>query len=230
MVYGVHLNRKIHQEYFFIDGPVQYSPDTTTLLTSDKVKEDRTEEILQIHYKYVHTHFNCLQDMSTNGVLTKLLVYCPFTVCTACLYGKATKSCCNTKTARSMNKSKPVELVGDSVSVNVLVSRILGLIAQISGFLTHQRYQYARVFVDHHYEFTYIHLLKYQIVDESVEAKQDFEAYVESHGVDIKNYHPENGIFRNELWMNHYKDIQQGLSFDGVNARHQNGRADRRIR
>ena len=39
-------------------------------------------------------------------------------------------------------------------------------------------------------------MLKSQTGDEAVEAREYFEAYVESYGVDIKHYHAENGIFR----------------------------------
>ena len=85
-------------------------------------------------------------------------------------------------------------------------------------------------FLYHHSDFTYIHLLKSQTGDESVESKEDSETYAESHGVDIKHNHAENGIFRSELWMNHYKDMHQDLTFSGFNAHRQNFRAERRIR
>ena len=85
---------------------------------------------------------------------------------------------------------------GDCVSVNVLVYSNPGPIAHISGFLTFQFYQYACMFVDHYSDFIYVHLLKSQTVDESVEAKKAFKAYVESQSVDIKHYHADNGIFR----------------------------------
>ena len=84
--------------------------------------------------------------------------------------------------------------------------------------------------MDHHYDFTCVHLIKYQTRDKSVEAKEALKAYDESHGVNIRNYHSEDGIFRSARWMNHFKDTQQGLTFAGVNYHHQNGRAERRIR
>ena len=59
------------------------------------------------------------------------------------------------------------------------------------------------MFVYHHSEFIYVHLLKSHTRDESVEAKEYFEAYVESRGVEIKHYHAETGIFRNIRWMDH---------------------------
>ena len=61
------------------------------------------------------------------------------------------------------------------------------------------------MFVDRHYNFTHIHSLKYQTGDEADEAKEYFEEYAESHGIEIKHYHSDNGIFRSTLWMNHFK-------------------------
>ena len=51
------------------------------------------------------------------------------------------------------------------------------------------------MYVYDHYDVTYVHPLKFQTGDESVEAKEVFEAYAESHGFYIKHYHAENGIF-----------------------------------
>ena len=107
--------------------------------------------------------------------------------------------------------------------MNVFVSSTTGLIAQMYVFLTRQRYQYACVFLDHNYDLTYVHLLKFQTVYKAVETKEAFDAYAESHGVDIKHYHAENGIFRSEKWMKQCKDMHQDLNFSGFNAHHQNG-------
>ena len=74
------------------------------------------------------------------------------------------------------------------------------------------------MFVDHHYYFTYIHVIIYQTGDKVVKAKESFEAYWESHGVDIKHDHAKNGILQSELCINHCKYMHQGLTFYGVNA------------
>ena len=76
---------------------------------------------------------------------------------------------------------------GDCVSVDILVSATPGLIAQMRGFLTRLRYKYACVFMDHFSDFSYVHLMKDQSADSALEAKEAFEAYAESHGVDVKH-------------------------------------------
>ena len=78
--------------YFLLDVPVQGALDTTNLLMSEKSKEDNTEELLRIHYKYGNTQSNRLQAMATNGLLLKSLVDFTFPVCAACLYGSQSKA------------------------------------------------------------------------------------------------------------------------------------------
>ena len=136
---------------------------------SEKVKENPTAEMPQINYKNDHTPFNCLQSMATNGVLPNRLEYCPHAVCAACLYGKATKVPHKAKIAISINEYKPVVSVGDSVYIYVLVSIPPFFITQMSVLLRRKRYQCACIFVNHHYDFTCVHLLKSQNGYESVE-------------------------------------------------------------
>ena len=66
--------------------------------------------------------------------------------------------------------------------------------------------------------------------DETIQGKMAFEAYCSQHGVTVKNYHADNGIFRANKWVNACSQKGQGLSFAGVNAHHSNGLAERRIR
>ena len=106
--------------------------------------------------------------MANNGVLPKSLDDFPFPVCKYCLYGKA----------RSINEYKAIASVGDCVYINVLVSSTTGLIVQMDRFFTD-----ACVFVDHRYDFTYLHILKSQTGYEAVEPKEDLKAYMESYDV-----------------------------------------------
>lgn len=59
--------------------------------------------------------------------------------------------------------------------------------------------------------------------------KKAFEKYAEQHGVTIRNYHGDNGIFKEHGWMDHCTSLQQGITFTGVSSHHQNGIARRRI-
>jgi hypothetical protein len=63
-----------------------------------------------------------------------------------------------------------------------------------------------------------------------VEGKRAFEAYASRHGVKIRNYHADNGIFKAYKWMDARKADGQGMTYAAVNANHHNGIAERRIR
>jgi len=52
----------------------------------------------------------------------------------------------------------------------------------------------------------------------------------QTNGIQVTHYHADNGIFRAHAWVNSCQENKQGLSFAGVNAHHQNGRAEARIR
>jgi hypothetical protein len=49
-------------------------------------------------------------------------------------------------------------------------------------------------------------------------------------GVKVQHYHADNGIFCAHKWVLDCRAKGQGLTFAGVNAHHQNGRAEARIR
>ena len=46
----------------------------------------------------------------------------------------------------------------------------------------------------------------------------------------ISPYHADNGIFKAHEWVDNCHQLQQGLTFAGVSARHANGKAEQRIR
>ena len=119
---------------------------------------------------------------------------------------------------------------GEKVAVDQLVSPTPGFIAQMTGKLTTKRYKYATVYVDIASRYGYVHLQKSADAEETVQGKAIFESHMASMGVKIRGYHADNGIFRAHKWVNSCRLMQQTLTFAGVNAHHQNGYAERRIR
>ena len=88
---------------------------------------------------------------------------------------------------------------------------MLGLVAQMAGFLTSKRYKYATVYVDHYSKFGYIHLQKTQSAEEeTLEGKELFERKAALHGIQIKHYHTDNGIFTAKAWREACAARQQG--------------------
>ena len=100
----------------------------------------------------------------------------------------------------------------------------------MTGKLTTKRYKYATVFVDQASRLGYVYLQKTATAEETLLAKDAFERYAKDNGVEVRAYHADNGIFKAHAWVNNCNHKQQRLTFAGVNAHHQNGIAERRIR
>ena len=67
-----------------------------------------------------------------------------------------------------------------------------------------------------------VYFQKKDTAKETILAKKSFEAYAKTRGVSIMAYHADNGIFRANKWVEECIKHQQGLTFAGVNAHHEN--------
>ena len=65
--------------------------------------------------------------------------------------------------------------------------------------------------------------------DSTVAAKLAFERVLSTHNVQASHYHCDNGLFDTTVFKASVATANQTLSFCGVNAHHQNGKAERRI-
>lgn len=199
-------------------------------------EEDRAEnqtpttELLRLHHRFHHISFNRLQLMAKAGIFPRRLATCAVPVCSACLYGKKTKRPWRPKQAKTDADFSRPATPGTTVSVDQMISPTPGLVAQMTGQLTNERYTCATVFVDHATRFGYVHLQKSTSAEETIKGKQAFERCASEYGIKIKHYHADNGIFKAKAWVNQCATQGQRLTFAGVNAHHQNGVAEKRIR
>ena len=140
-----------------IPNEIQFSPDTNAGAADTpqakhkrhQSKEENTmSEMLRDHQRLGHISFDRIREMARQGLLPKRYVKCPTPACSACLYGKATRKKWRTKTPTRGNLDKRATHPGAVVSVDQLESPTPGLIAQMSGFMTKQRYKCATVHVD----------------------------------------------------------------------------------
>ena len=116
------------------------------------------------------------------------------------------------------------------ISVDQLVSPVPGLIAQMTGFITKQRYKYATVYIDQYSGFSFVYLQRTASAQETLQSKQAMERYAQARNIIIKAYHADNGIFKAKEWVQACYDARQQLTFAAVGAHHANGKAERRIR
>jgi hypothetical protein len=162
--------------------------------------------------------------MAERGDLPKRICKASDPMCASCQYGQATRRPWRTKsTPKSIEGSSKVTGPGDCISVDQMQSPVPGLIAQNKGSPTRERYMAATIFVDHYSDVTFVHLQK------TLNAKEAFERWANSHSVKIKHYHADNGRFAKTDFMAHVAKSGQTISFCGVNPHFQNGRAERRI-
>jgi hypothetical protein len=82
------------------------------------------------------------------------------------------------------------------VSVDQLESSTPGFIGQITGMLTKQRIVGSTIFVVQASDFSYVYHHMSLSSEETVKAKQSFEKFAKSHGINIKHYHADNGRTR----------------------------------
>ena len=204
--------------------------DTSVIIDEeDRQKSTPEAELLMAHHCFQHISFSKLQEMARQGILPKKLAHCKIPSCSACLYGKATKRAWRSKLGKQTTEKKTLK-PGEVISVDQMVSPVPGLIAQMVGFLTRQHYKYATVFVDQASRMGFVYLQKTCSAEETIEAKRAFEQYAENRGVRVQAYHADNGIFKAKKWVEECRQSKQDLTFAGVNAHHQNGIAERRIR
>jgi hypothetical protein len=98
------------------------------------------------------------------------------------------------------------------------------------AILTNLRYRYATVFVDLYSDYTFIYFHTAITTEETLKAKRAFEVHSDSFGVKIKQYHADNGRFQDVRFKEDCANQGQLITFCGVNAHFQNGRAERKIR
>ena len=65
---------------------------------------------------------------------------------------------------------------------------------------------------------------------QTVEANHKLEPFAENCGASIRHYHADNKTFTSQAFKESYIAAQKTQSFCGVNAHHQNGVAERKIK
>jgi len=143
-------------------------------------------------------------------------------LCPGCLYGKATRHPWQSKT--SFNPiAQTVSAPGDCISVDQMISKVPGPIAQSTGKLTLNHYNIATIFVDNFSSLDYVHLQQSTSAEDTIKDKLAFECFATYHGIHIKHYHADNGIYASKAFRKAINSASQTISFCGVNAHHQNG-------
>ncbi len=109
-----------------------------------------------------------------------------------------------------------------------LITSTPGLVACLHGGRpTHEQYRGSTIFVDQASDFTYIYHHTTLNSSDTVKAKLAFETTATQHGIKIKHYHADNGLFSSKLCQQALREKGQTITFAGVGAHHQNGIAEK---
>ena len=195
----------------------------------DKVRQKQFR-LLTIHERLGHISFSILKLMAKCGLIPRDLANVDPPKCPGCAYSKAIRKPTRYKGHRNKKPIRPATAPGQCVSVDQLISPTSGFVPTHRGKPTLQRYKGATIFVDHFSDFTYVHLMTDMNGESTVLAKQAFERLSRSYDVNILHYHCDNGLFDTKVFKQSIQESNQTISFCGVNAHHQNGKAERRIR
>ena len=174
---------KPKQTSFDLDGPTADQTTKSHNIEPPHIIEDEEDrqvdnvsaEFLKYHHKFNHCSPKHMQLLARSGVIPRRLAKCPVPVCSACLYGKATRRPWRTKPSNDPSDGFVPTTPSEVVSVDQLVSNTAGLVAQMAGHPTHSRYKVVTVFVDQATGFSYVHFQKSSNAEETLQGKELFE-------------------------------------------------------
>ena len=215
---------------FNLESPADRDTPTVIKDEEERQKDNVAAELLKIYQRIGHISPRRIQQMTKVGTLQRKLATCDIPVCTSCMYGKATKSPWRSKNSKNQVEANKPSRPGECISVDQLISQSPGLISQMRGRPTHQRYTCASVYVDQFTDYTFTFLQKTTTAEETIEEKRLFERRTGRMGHKITHYHADNGGFASHAWRDHCADNQQQLTFVAVGAHHMNGVAEAKIK
>ena len=93
------------------------------------------------------------------------------------MYGKATRKAWRRRTKYNTDEAGKPKQPGGLVSVDQLIYKTPGFIAQMCGILTTKRYTCAMVYVDQYSKLGFVWMQKTTAAKDTVEGKRAFEKY-----------------------------------------------------
>ncbi len=161
---------------------------------------------------------------------------CEVPRCQACLYAKMTRrsshsTVCSPIPEKQFALSKEHCSPGDCVSVDQFMVTEKGRLLHTFGKEKSKlQYSGGTIYRDHASNFLYTHLQVSLRAEDTIVGKHLFERTAALDGVTIKKYHGDNGIFNAQEFVAELRAKEQEVSYSGVGAQHQNGKAERSIR
>lgn len=205
--------------------------ETIAKAMESTISEDQ-RELMAIHWKMKHLPFSDIKRLAEHGVIPKKFSKVVPPICPSCLMGKQHRKPWRgrgKKERRSIRKPEH-NFAGANTSTDQMISPYGGLIPQLKGRLMRAKYYGATIFVDHHTDFTYVHLMRDTTGESTLEAKNAYERLMRRYGHKVLAYHADNGRYSENLFVGDIRDKGQTITYCGVGSHHQNGISERRIK
>ena len=178
------------------------------------------------HKRLRHAPKKHIRRLAKRGCLPKQLQFVTrMPICAACAFADASKRNWRGKSEPGKIR-KDTDKRGSNTPCDHLISHEPGLIPQVTGRLTYQKYAGAIVFTDHFSDFTYTHLIRGTTTEEKLLAKRAYERVAKAHGVQVMHYHADNLRFNDKEFQDDCDNVNQTYSYCGVGAHHMNGIAE----
>jgi hypothetical protein len=211
-----------------------------TVIHDDNKNLTRAQKhLLQWHWRLGHASMawiqylfrqNVIPTNNTSGVTT---TSCK---CHACQLGKQVRQSegVNKSTIRSNkdgNLKKESLSVGSVISSDQFVSSLKGRLPHTYGKENeNDKFVGGTIFVDEASEFITVQNQVSLGAVETVHAKNRMEREALRHGIKIKSYRCDNGVYRAKHFVDDTIRHHQTIKYSGIGAHHHNGIAERAIR
>ena len=206
----------------------QSSSDSSSLdinQMSNMTKDQR--EFMHIHYLFDHISFGILQKFAKKGIIPRKFANVDPPLCIDCHLGKAHRLKRNKSNKIS---SELIKQPGDLIHMDQAESSNPGRPMTHSGRNNKTKIVCFTIFVDSISKKIFVEFQTSTNSQQTLAGKHRMELNAKHHGVKIKHFRADNGIFKAAEIKIDIEKKQQRISFCGVGAHNQNGVAERHIR
>ena len=206
----------------------------------------KAKRLLQWHYRLGHCSFKLVRWLASKGFIKGEVDASSHILCDSCRLARGSKrpvdveprTCQPTTTKLAPTVKTGMKAIkgehlnpGDCVSIDQYTSSHKGRLS--SGYgktASNLTYGGGTIFVDHASGFIHVEHQVSLSAGDTIRSKRNFERLLFNHGVIVKSYRADNGVFSSTDFEAEIMKGAQTISYSGVGAQHQNGVAERAIR
>ncbi|MGH3053715.1 MAG: hypothetical protein ACRDL7_01895, partial [Gaiellaceae bacterium] len=242
MTIPYHPHTNLPTTYGYHDQSVSQLASALHTCVTDDINQNLTSHqklLLRWHFCLGHIGFESLQWLARRGFLPKTIANCDRPKCASCQFGSAQRRqvgkesrTIHPKRMGGSGKIKAEHLrPGDYVSLDHYETRVKGRLRTSRGHeREHEQLCGGTIFCDHASGLIDVRNQVTLGASDTLRSKLMFERMASSHGVHVRNYRGDNGVFTSRDFRRQLEIQKQGLTLSGVGAHHQNGVAERAIK